>query len=93
MPAELTGLQDIFSRVVSLAIGFGGVAFFIMFIIGGFQYLTASGNEQAVAGARKTLTFAIGGMVLIVLAFLILKLISTFTGVTGILNFQIRQQQ
>ena len=90
-PLPLTGLQDIFSRVISLAIGAAGVAFFILFIVGGFQYLTAGGNEQAVAGARKTLTYAILGLVFIALAYLILRLIATFTGVNGILNFQIYQ--
>lgn len=90
-PAQLTGLQDIFSNVVSMAIGLAGIVLFIMFVVGGFSYLTAGGNPQAVEGAKKTLTYAIGGLVVVALAFLILKLISTFTGVTGILNFQIRQ--
>ena len=92
-PAQLTGLETIFSTVISIAIGLGGVVFFIMFIVGGFSYLTAGGNPQAVEGAKKTLTYAVGGLVLIALAFLILKLISTFTGVPGILNFKIYQQQ
>ncbi len=90
-PLPLTGLQDIFSNVISLAIGFAGIVFFIMFIVGGFSYLTAGGNPQAVEGARKTLTYAIMGLVFIALAFLILTIISNFTGVKGILNFQIYQ--
>jgi len=90
MPPQLTGLQDLFSHVVSLVIGFAGIAFFLLFIIGGFQYMTASGNEQAVAGARKTLTFAIGGLVLIALSYLILVLIKDFTGV-DVTHFSITQ--
>ncbi len=90
-PLPLTGLQDIFSNVISLAIGFGGVVFFIMFVVGGFSYLTAGGNPQAVEGAKKALTYAIMGLVFIALAFLILVIISNFTGVKGILNFQIYQ--
>ncbi len=92
-PAALTGLNDIFGNVVSIAIGLGGIVFFIMFIVGGFSYLTAGGNPQAVEGARKTLTYAIAGLVLIALSYLILKLIAQFTGATGILNFQIYQPQ
>ena len=89
-PLPLTGLEVIFKSVISLAIGFAGIAFFIMFIVGGFNYLTAGGNPQAVEGAKKTLTYAIGGLVLIALAFLILKLISTFTGV-DVTTFKIQQ--
>lgn len=90
-PEPLTGLQGIFSNVVSVAIGLAGIGFFVMFVIGGFSYLTAGGDTGKVEGAKKTLTYAIGGLVLIVLSFLILNLISSFTGVGGILKFQIRQ--
>lgn len=90
-PLPLTGLQDVFKNIVSVAIGFAGVGFFIMFVIGGFNYLTAGGNPQAVEGARKTLTYAIMGLVFIALSYLILRLIATFTGAQGILNFTIYQ--
>ncbi|HSX48979.1 MAG TPA: hypothetical protein VLE44_01855 [Candidatus Saccharimonadales bacterium] len=87
----LTGLQDIFKNIVSVAIGIAGIGLFVMLVIGGFSYLTAGGDTGKVEGAKKTLTYAIAGMVLIALSFLILRLISSFTGVGGILNFQIRQ--
>ena len=90
-PLPLTGLEDVFKNVVSIAIGFAGIAFFIMFLVGGFQYLTAGGNPQAAEGARKTLTYAIMGLAFIALSYLILRLIATFTGAEGILNFKIAQ--
>lgn len=92
MPAKLFELEGIFSNIVSIAIGLAGIVFFIMFVVGGFNYLTASGDEGKVQGARKTLTYAIFGLVLIALAYLIIRLISDFTGVTGILDFQIYQK-
>jgi hypothetical protein len=90
-PVQLTGLESIFSRIVSVAIGLGGLVFFILFIVGGFSYITAGGDERKVESAKKTLTYAIAGLVFMALAYLILKLISSFTGVTGILNFRIQQ--
>ncbi len=90
-PAPLTGLEGIFGNIVSLAIGFAGIAFFIMFLVGGFQYLTAGGNPQQAEGARKTLTYAIFGLIFIVLAYLILKFIASLTGVGSILQFKISQ--
>lgn len=89
-PKQLIDLQGLFSNIISLAIGAAAVVCFFLFIIGGFQYLTASGNEQAAAGARKTLTFAILGVVLIVLSFLALRLISAFTGV-DVTHFSVTQ--
>lgn len=90
-PAQLTGLESIFSNVVSLVIGFAGIALFVMLLIGGFQWLTAGGNPEQAGAARKTLTYAIAGLVFIALSYLILRFIATLTGVTGILNFQIQQ--
>lgn len=90
-PPPLTELEGIFKNVISFAIGFAGIAFFIMLLVGGFQYLTAGGNAQQAESARKTLTWAIAGLAFITLSYLILRFIATITGVTGILNFQIAQ--
>ena len=89
-PVPLFSLEATFSHVISLVIGFAGIVFFIMFIMGGFSYLTAGGNPQAVEGARKTLTYAIVGLVFIALSYLILVLIKTFTGV-DVTQFKIVQ--
>ncbi len=91
-PRPLTGLQDIFKNVIQAAIGFAGIAFFIMFLVGGFQYLTAGGDAAKTEAAKKTLTYAIAGLVFITLSYLALRFIATITGATGILNFQIFYQ-
>lgn len=91
-PLPLTGLQDIFKNVIQAAIGFAGIAFFIMFLLGGFQYLTAGGDAAKTEAAKKTLTYAILGLVFITLSYLFLRFIATITGATSILNFQIFYQ-
>lgn len=90
-PAELTGLEAVFSKVVGISIAIGGVALFIMIIIAGYKYILAGSDSKAAEGAKNTLTYAIYGIVLLALAYLILRLIANFTGVQGILNFQIGQ--
>lgn len=87
----IQSFEVLFSNVISIAIGLAGIAFFIMFLVGGFSYLTAGGEEAKVAGAKKTLTYAIFGLFAIILSFLILKFIANFTGVTSILNFKVTQ--
>jgi len=77
---SLKGLETLFGNVVEVALGFAGIILFIMLIVGGFKYITAGGDPKGIEGAKKTLTYAIGGMVLIALSFLILRFIESFTG-------------
>ncbi len=89
-PPPLTELENYFARTVSLFLEFGGIVLLAMIIIGGYKYLTAGGNPQQTESAKKTLTYAIGGFVLLALSFLILKLIEQFTGVP-VTKFKISQ--
>jgi hypothetical protein len=80
-PASLGDLNGVFSRVVSVALGLAGIVLFVMLLVGGLKYITAGGDPKAAEGAQKTITYAIGGLILILLSFLILVLIKTITGV------------
>ena len=84
----LSELGAVFSNIVQVALGLGGIVLFIMLLSGGFKYITAGGDPKGIEGAKKTLTYAIGGMVLLAMAFLILRFIQEFTGV-DITNFRI----
>lgn len=86
--ALLSDLECVFASVIGAALSFGGIVLFIMLLVGGFQYITAGGNPQSVEGAKKTLTYAIGGTILLALSFLILVLVREFSGV-DVTNFQI----
>jgi len=79
--ATIQNLECIFSNIVKDALGFAGIVLFILIILGGFKYMTSGGDPKAVEGAQKTLTYAIGGLIVILLSFLILVLIKTITGV------------
>lgn len=78
--ATLRGLEDLFGNIVSVVLGLAGIALFIMLIAGGFKYITSGGDPKSTESAKKTLTAAIGGVVLVALAYLILRLIGEFTG-------------
>ncbi len=84
-------LEAVFGNVVSVAVGFAGIVFLIMLLVGGFNLITAGSEAPKAEAAKKTITFAIFGFVFVALAFLILTLISNFTGVEGILNFKLVQ--
>ena len=87
-PAKLSDLEKVFENVVGVALGLAGIVLFVMLLIGGFRYITAGGDPKGIEGAKKTLTFAIAGMVLVALSFLLLNFIAGFTG-ADITNFKI----
>lgn len=74
-------LETIFSRILSLATTAAGLVCFVMLIVGGFKYLTSGGDPKQTASAQGTLTWAIGGLAFIIVAWFILLFIKHFTGV------------
>ena len=79
--ATISNLSCLFKNVVTYALGFAGIVLFILLLMGGFKYITSGGDPKAVESAQKTLTYAIGGLVLILVSYLILVLITKITGV------------
>lgn len=81
MIATIFDLGSLFRRVVGLALGLAGIVLFILLLIGGFKFIISGGDPKAVEGAKNTLTYAIGGLIVILVSYLILVLISNITGV------------
>jgi hypothetical protein len=79
--ATLDCIFPLIFNLIFWAIGLAGTVALFMIIFAGYQFLFSGGDAKAVEGARKTLTFAILGLFLIFLSFLILNIISTVTGV------------
>ena len=88
-PAQLSQLNGVFASLLNAIIPLSGIVLFIMLVWGGFSFITSGGDPKKAAAARNTLTYAILGIVLVALAYLIIVVISRFTGVTEILNFQV----
>ena len=87
-PAQLSDLEFVFGNVVTSLLALGGIVLFLMLLSGGFKYLTSGGDPKATETAQKTLTYAIGGMVLLAGSYMILRIISDFTG-ADVTNFVI----
>lgn len=80
-PAGLNEIEQIFSGVISLAVGLAFVALLIVLIIGGIKFLTSGGETKAVQSAQQTITWAILGIIFMIVAWLLLLLIEALTGV------------
>lgn len=90
--AKISDLQTLIGNVIGYALGFAGIVLFVLLIVGGFKFITSGGDPKAVEGARKTLTSAIAGLVIILISYLILVLIKNITGV-DVTNFSIMLPQ
>ncbi|MCL4208730.1 hypothetical protein KJZ63_03835 [Patescibacteria group bacterium] len=79
--ATIQGLGCLIANVLSVAVTMIGLLAFVMFIAASFRYLVAGGNSKNVELAKGTMTYAIAGIVVALSAFIILNLITQFTGV------------
>jgi hypothetical protein len=79
-PATLDRLEGVFNNLVQSILAFAGIVLFIFLIIGGFKFITSAGDPKALEEAKKTLSYAIMGLVLLLVSYLVLVLIEQITG-------------
>lgn len=84
--------EAVFQNILTIAVSLAVLALFVMLIIGGFRFLTSGGDAKQAGAARSTMTYAVIGIALLALTFLIFKLIESFTGVKNLLKFEIPNQ-
>ncbi len=80
-PAQISDFIDIIKAIIRILVPAAGTAFFIMVLVGGFKFVTSGGDPKAVASAKATLTYAIIGVILVVVSWLILLVVQAITGV------------
>lgn len=85
--ATLDCIPAVFQNIILGAFLFAGIVAVILIIYSGIRFITSGGDPKQVEGARKTMTYAIIGFIVILLSFAILNLISTVTGVNCIRFF------
>lgn len=71
-----TKITDILIRIIQILLAVAGLIAVIFLIVGGFRYITAAGNEETAEAAKKTITNAIIGIVVIILAFVIVRVVA-----------------
>ncbi len=64
---------QIIGKVIRLLLIVSGAIAVLFVVIGGFMYMTSAGNEEQATKGRKTLIYAIVGIVITVLAYVIVS--------------------
>ncbi|MBI4097875.1 MAG: hypothetical protein HY426_02440 [Candidatus Levybacteria bacterium] len=57
-----------------------GIVALVLIIISGFKFVTSGGDPKQAEGARRTLTYAIIGLVVVLLSFAVISFIEEVTG-------------
>lgn len=65
VPSQFGTVPQIVSLIFNIAIYGSGVAFIILFLVGGIQYLGAAGNEDALNKAKKLLINSVIGLIIV----------------------------
>jgi len=82
--ATLRCLPVAINNIATALMLFSGVVAAFLIVYSGIKFVNSHGDPQQVESARKTLTYAIIGLVFIILCFFILKFLAEFTGVQQI---------
>lgn len=72
-------VQDMIISVVNWVLALLGLIAVIMILYGGFVWLTAGGNEEKVASAKKIISAAIIGLIIVLLAYAIVTFVVNTT--------------
>jgi hypothetical protein len=71
-------VEEWIAAIINIALYLAGILAVIFIIYGGFLYITSGGNEAQAKKGRATLTYAIIGLVLVILSFVIIRVITSF---------------
>ncbi|MBI4037496.1 hypothetical protein HY382_00445 [Candidatus Curtissbacteria bacterium] len=82
-PAGIPGLENfggLASTIVLILTSVTAAAAFIFFIIAGIKFITSGGDQKKLASAQATVTYALIGAAVAILAFVILKVVQFLIG-------------
>ena len=75
---NISNVPNIVRGIIQFILVIAFVGAFIFLLIGGIRWIMAGGDEKAVAGARGTITAALIGLVIVLVAYAIIRLIELF---------------
>lgn len=60
-----SNINDTIGKIINILSVVVGIVAVIMIVVAGFRYITSAGNDQAIAGAKKTLIYALIGLIIV----------------------------
>lgn len=84
VPSQISPTNNIITVVQAIVRFILIVAFvlaFVMLLVGGIRWIMAGGDEKSVEKARNTITAALIGLVVVLIAYAIIRIVETFFNV------------
>lgn len=85
--ATLSCVPAVFMNLLSALLLFSGLTALVMFLMGGFKFMSSAGDAKKLEGARNNFKYGIIGLVIVLSSFLFINIISQITGVACITKF------
>ena len=80
--ATLDCVFPLFANLIYWLLVFSGTVALVVIIISGIRLITSGGEAKTIETAKKAITWALLGLLLVFFAFMILNVIGYVTGVT-----------
>jgi type IV secretion system pilin len=80
-PVGNRSFADVLAAVINALLLFAGAIAVLFLIVGGFRYVVSAGNPDQVEAAKKTILYAVLGLIIIFVAFVLTQLAMNFLGV------------
>jgi len=79
-----TTLQAMIGQIINYIFGLMGVIFLIIVLVGGYQWMTAGGDEAKIGKAKGWIVGGVNGMIVMFLAYaLVYVMLTALKGATG----------
>lgn len=84
-PAKIANISTLLNLIFPLLTLGAALIFLVMCLYAGFIIITNGDNKEKIVEAQKTLGFAVIGLLVVAVSFIIVKLVGYILGVTNIL--------
>lgn len=84
-PAKIANIATLLNLILPLLTMGAALIFLAMCLYAGFIIITNGNNKEKIAEAQKTFGFAMIGLLVVVISFIVVKLVGFILGVTNIL--------
>jgi hypothetical protein len=71
-------VTELIAQIINIMLYFAGIIAVVFIIIGGYRYMTSAGSTEGAGAGKKTLINAIIGLVIVILAYVIVRVVTNF---------------
>ncbi len=79
-PGDDLSVAEVLTKSINWVLGFTAAVAILFLIIGGLQYITSSGNKDRAEAAKKTILYAVIGLIVVALSYVIVAFVARNVG-------------